>query len=184
MPTYTIQKGYFQVSLDEHPDETGFTYSPFHVAGFVHLNCLEREIPLMKLMFEYNIDIRPDLRSFPLEERNPMSLDRDGDDTLGPFFWVWVDRGLAQRKEHGQFPCDQGSYLSRLLTEVHIDNEIPSKRSLREQRNCIDLSKTQGDLHKYQAAKQEKAAKRARRVLEYDGHDEDEEDDEDSNRNY
>ncbi len=166
--SYSIRKGYHQVSVDEHPDETGYTYDPFHVAFFVHLFCLEQQIPLLDLMFEYNYDVRPDLRQLPLEEKNPMSLDRDGEDRLGPVFWDWVDWCLLYQSQHGESPSRKEDYLSHWLADAHVRKQSDARQITREKRNGTDIAKTRGNLTEYQAAKakqklkKQEAAKRQR----------------------
>ncbi|CAK7203976.1 hypothetical protein SEUCBS139899_006726 [Sporothrix eucalyptigena] len=170
----TISRGMYQVCFDEYPDETtNGRYDPFYVAGYMHLFCLEEMIPLAELMAF--ADVQPDVREFPLEQRNPMSLNRDGvgrtllgayNEWKGQHYDRFVFNNLAiPRASHRK----SGDCLYKHLTKKKMETQPSTRQKMRDQRNGFDISKHCGNLRKLMTHKAD--AKRKRRQAQSDSSD-------------
>ncbi|CAK7268335.1 hypothetical protein SEPCBS119000_003009 [Sporothrix epigloea] len=154
----------YQVCFDEHPEETSNgCYDPFYVAGFMHLFCLEEMIPMAELMSF--ADVRPDTRDFPLEQRNPMSLDRDGiGRTLLGAYQDWkkihYDRFVDNNRPLPSAPRKSGDCLYKHLTVKKMEFQPTTRQKMRDQRNGFDISKHYGNLRKLMSHKADKRRRR------------------------
>ncbi|KAK5019282.1 hypothetical protein BJ546DRAFT_1075177 [Cryomyces antarcticus] len=57
IPTKTIRQGHFRVALDERWHTHKETTDPFHVAGYVHLYCLERFTDFVEIVRRCDIEV-------------------------------------------------------------------------------------------------------------------------------
>ncbi|TKA70745.1 hypothetical protein B0A49_07654 [Cryomyces minteri] len=57
IPTKTIRQGHFRVALDERWHTHKETTDPFHVAGYVHLYCLERFTDFLEIVRRCDIEV-------------------------------------------------------------------------------------------------------------------------------
>ncbi|CAK7271257.1 hypothetical protein SEPCBS57363_004525 [Sporothrix epigloea] len=164
----TISRGMYQVCLDEYPVETSNgRYNPFYVAGYMHLFCLEEMISLAELMMF--ADVQADVREFPLEQRNPMSLNRDGvgRTLLGAYKdWksVHFDHFVQNGRPIPRSPRKSGDCLYKHLTLKKMDSQPTTRQKMRDQRNGIDISKHRGNLRKLMTYKADAKRKRKHRA--------------------
>ncbi|KAH8203409.1 hypothetical protein TruAng_002393 [Truncatella angustata] len=70
--SWAFRAGQPRVALDERMNIDGSSRDPLHVAGYIHLFCLEKHFDILKLMRD--LDVRLDLREFDHENINPFSL--------------------------------------------------------------------------------------------------------------
>ncbi len=160
----TIARGMYQVCLDEYPTETSNgRFDPFFVAGYFHLFCLEELVPLAELMMI--ADVQPDVRSLPLEQRNPMSLNRDGagrslesayHDWKNTHFDRYVHQGLSVPKMQRK----SSQCLYKFLTVRKMEAQPQTRQKMRDQRNGFDISKHHGNLWKLATHKADSRRKR------------------------
>ncbi|KAL1894244.1 hypothetical protein Sste5346_006030 [Sporothrix stenoceras] len=164
----TIARGMYQVCFDEHPTETSNgRFDPFYVAGYMHLFCLEEMIPMAELMT--CADVQPDTRDFPLEQRNPMSLNRDGAGrTLLGAYNEWksahYDRYVYNDISIPKATRRSSDCLYKFLTVKKMEAQPSTRQKMRDQRNGFDISKHCGNLrklvtHKADAKKKRKQAR-------------------------
>ncbi|CAK7565892.1 MAG: hypothetical protein SEPTF4163_003822 [Sporothrix epigloea] len=164
----TISRGMYQVCLDEYPVETtNGRYDPFYVAGYMHLFCLEEMISMAELMTF--ADVQADVREFPLEQRNPMSLNRDGvgRTLLGAYNeWksVHLDHFVQTRRPLPRSPRKSGDCLYKHLTLKKMDSQPTTRQKMRDQRNGFDISKHCGNLRKLMTYKADAKKKRKLRA--------------------
>lgn len=148
----TIARGMYQVCFDEHPAETSNgRFDPFYVAGYMHLFCLEEMIPMAELMTF--ADVQPDTRDFPLEQRNPMSLNRDGAGrTLLGAYNEWksahYDRYVFSGISIPKATRRSSDCLYKFLTVKKMEAQPSTRQKMRDQRNGFDISKHCGNLRK------------------------------------
>ncbi|KJR86501.1 uncharacterized protein SPSK_02274 [Sporothrix schenckii 1099-18] len=147
-----IARGMYQVCFDEHPTETSNgRFDPFYVAGYMHLFCLEEMIPMAELMTF--ADVQPDVREFPLEQRNPMSLHRDGTGrTLLGAYNEWksnhYDRFVLNNISISKATRPSSDRLYNFLTVKKMETQPITRQKMRERRNGFDISKHCGNLRK------------------------------------
>ena len=146
----SILKGHWRVAFDERGNELGQTYDPFHNAGYIHLYCLEMAIDLIELFLEPTVDIRPDLRPMPKEERNPMALTRDHYQLKNVLeFWVMEQSRLYKERNGRSAPksATEESFLYWRLTRAHVDLEGPARA--RGGRDGPNITNYLGNLSKF-----------------------------------
>lgn len=150
----TVSKGQFRVALDESAGMSGRETDPFHVAGYMHLYCFEEVFDLYGLLFDARLVVRPDTRTFPCEEKNPMALGGD----LVAALEAWVSReGMAREENGGRGRRRRRRRERKLwyaLTEAHTAS--PGYLERLGKQNDIHLGKYMGDLELYQRLKDEK----------------------------
>ncbi|CAK7215544.1 hypothetical protein SBRCBS47491_002517 [Sporothrix bragantina] len=162
----TIARGMYQVCFDEYPEETtNGRYDPFFVAGYMHLFCLEEAMSIAELMTF--ADVQPDVREFPLEQRNPMSLNRDGvGRTLQGAYNEWksmhYDRYVYNNIPIPKGPRKSADCLYKHLTIKKMEMQPTTRQKMRDQRNGFDISKHCGNLRKLMSHKAD--AKKKRRL--------------------
>lgn len=156
----------YQVCFDEYPEETtNGRYDPFYVAGYMHLFCLEQMIPMAEIMTF--ADVQADVRDFPLEQRNPMSLNRDGvgHSLLGAYNeWKFAhyDRYVYSRLSIPKLPRKSSDCLYKFLTVKKMESQPGTRQKMRDQRNGFDISKHCGNLLKLVSHKADARKKRKR----------------------
>ncbi len=187
-PKNTILKGFWRVAFDENSDRSGTDVDPFLNAGYMHLFCLEQAFDLVELIYLGErtgaFRVRPDVRDFVKETRNPMSMTRDHRDLLRVFkHWrkTQLERHFnhckAFRQSYPGLRVPRRKYnaddcLWRALTDAHLKLEVRGRHQTRETRDGADIAKHRGDLILYLDLKRDRVE--ALRALE----DEDDEGDE------
>ncbi|EFX00171.1 hypothetical protein CMQ_7173 [Grosmannia clavigera kw1407] len=151
VPSRTIMRGMLQVSMDEHPTATSNgQLDPFFTAGCFHLHCLEEMIALPELM--QVADVEADVRDLPLEEKNPMSLNRE--ERLSTAYSEWKAEHFDQYVRRGlAIPTEQRrkQRLVWYLMHKKVQYQPSTRQRKRQERRGNDLTKHWGDLHKFVA---------------------------------
>jgi hypothetical protein len=162
----TMERGYLQVSLDENSSRTGYDYSPFHVAGFMHLCCLEEGCNLKRLMVRYPNLIAPDVRCFPREGKNPMSLERDAKAGQGLLedYWKWVNRRVGEYQQAlalgippppQRFNHDHSLYRALNMAQGYKQPDTRDRSRLkRAEGGGVDHISCEGSLRRYYEKKE------------------------------
>ncbi|KAK0737131.1 hypothetical protein B0T21DRAFT_256181, partial [Apiosordaria backusii] len=162
---FTIWKGFFRVAFDEFSNQTGTTLDPFHNAGYMHLHCFEKLFDLAYLIHygaaQYGFTIQSEVRNFPFESRNPMSLTRDHHEMAGAYFeWLqqqkprcdllWLQQGPGSRAFYDGFtvpaPPSHHKTLGYKLTTSHLAREIVGREATREERGGANIGIHKGNL--------------------------------------
>jgi len=157
----TLLRGDFQVSLDENSKRTGRDLDPFHVAGYVHLFCLEKAIDFPAFVRRYPNRIRLDKRDFTQEEVNPMSFLRDGpSQDLSPAFAKWRNTYVRDGTPR-EVPCNPNKdFLSCWLTSWCIDKMSTGRAALRRRRGGNHLGVHLGNLEASETLKENQMMQR------------------------
>jgi hypothetical protein len=158
----TIHKGQWRVALDERADKTGVEYDPFHNAGYIHLYCLEVNFDLAEFFVTTGndsprVDLRPETRRFPYEERNPMALNREHSHLI-ELFDDWKaeqTKKLAEWRGPGPRQRTQRDLLYRQLTEAYIKFDTKGRSKARDQLQGFHIGRYLGDLVKYAQLKEQ-----------------------------
>ena len=168
----TILKGFYRVAFDEWPLESGKTRDPFHNAGYMHLHCFEKLFDLVELVDIGVADI--DMRKFPHEGRNPMSILHKQAD-MRHVFETWLCRQRGAYRLHLHEVCsgvkgterrtlDKKDRLWSVLTKASLALEPEARAAMRHRRTGNSLDRHQGDLDKYvEVDERRKAMNRALR---------------------
>ncbi|KAK4210275.1 hypothetical protein QBC37DRAFT_292779, partial [Rhypophila decipiens] len=178
-PKNTILKGFWRVAFDEDSNSTGNIYDPFLNAGYMHLFCFEElfNLGFMVHASRYlGFKVEADVRDFPYESRNPMSIKRDHEALLEVYkkfvaeqrtkYPVLEDEGELQRlgrqwiKGTAFSPVatttttvPAGERLWRQLTDAHLANEVATRHATRENRGGANIGQHRGDLRMYMQLK-------------------------------
>lgn len=175
-PRNTILKGFWRVAFDEDSNQTGHRYDPFLNAGYMHLFCFEEcfNLGFMIHASRYlGFKVEADVRDFPFESRNPMSITRDHEQLLGVYKrFVSTQRAKypvlgdeRQLKSLGRqwikstafSPAGQNvpasERLWRQLTEAHLSHEVATRHVTRENRGGANIGHHRGDLRVYMQLK-------------------------------
>ncbi|EKD21113.1 hypothetical protein MBM_00226 [Drepanopeziza brunnea f. sp. 'multigermtubi' MB_m1] len=143
-PNRTIRKGDFRVAFDE--DFSNRKRDPFHVAGYCHLFCLEKNFDFPQICKDY--DVRPDTRELP-EGKNKMAITRDHKSMAGIVTKFiresvpWADvKGGRPEQYYGESLCFK-------LTMEHLEKQPRHLQGIREVRggNTIDRHKNNLDVY-------------------------------------
>ncbi|KAG3188013.1 hypothetical protein PC129_g25216, partial [Phytophthora cactorum] len=156
----TIQAGWLRVAFDEFADLTSASRKdPFKVAGSMHFWCFEQCFDPLQL---FNTGrLRPELRKFIKETKNPMILTRDSDSgIIDGALKPWI---LAQRRTPSKvFPRPHSESLSCCLIEYHLHHQTRARHHARMKRNanrrtseCKTLDIHKGDLGFYAMKRKE-----------------------------
>lgn len=93
----TFRGGYPRVAFDERLNTDGKSRDPYHVAGYMHLFCLEQHFDIIKLMEE--VDVRLDTRVFAKEDNLASFQTRQEPDVLIPAARDWLSSEWARKAE-------------------------------------------------------------------------------------
>ncbi|KAJ0383230.1 hypothetical protein COL922a_010906 [Colletotrichum nupharicola] len=160
VPTGTILKGFWRVCFDERPESSGKEYNPFFNAGYMHLYCMDRCFDLFEISEAF--DMRPDARHFEKEEKNPMAMNRDGDEMVMEYenwreaqkqgYEEW--RALCETKKVLGLPTENRAVekqqkLWYTLTTKHLALETGVRQQMRDSRGGISIDQHRGDLGWY-----------------------------------
>ncbi|KAM7195692.1 hypothetical protein V8F33_006541, partial [Rhypophila sp. PSN 637] len=176
-PKNTILKGFWRVAFDEDSNLTGNLYDPFFNAGYMHLFCFEElfNLGFMVHASRYlGFKVEADVRDFPYESRNPMSIKRDHEALLGVYkkfvaeqrnkYPVLEDERELQRLGRqwikgtafspvGKTTVPAAERLWRQLTDAHLANEVATRHATRENRGGANIGQHRGDLRMYMQLK-------------------------------
>ncbi|KAM7186916.1 hypothetical protein V8F20_011197 [Naviculisporaceae sp. PSN 640] len=175
-PRNTILKGFWRVAFDEDSDQTGKRYDPFLNAGYMHLFCFEEVFNLGFMIHAsryLGFKVEPDVRDFPYESRNPMSITRDHEELLGVYkkfaktegekYPVLRDERQLQSlgrqwiKSMAFSPAGKDikseERLWRQLTDAHLSREVATRHATRENRGGANIGQHRGDLRLYMRLK-------------------------------
>lgn len=177
-PRNTILKGFWRVAFDEDSDQTGRKYDPFLNAGYMHLYCFEECFNLGFMMHAsryLGFKVEADVRDFPYESRNPMSITRDHDELLGVYKRFAAkerekypvlrderqlqDLGRQWIKQTAFSPPAGGEHVApeerlwRQLTDAHLSREVATRHATRENRGGANIGQHRGDLRLYMRLK-------------------------------
>ncbi|CAP68405.1 uncharacterized protein PODANS_7_2870 [Podospora anserina S mat+] len=160
---FTIWKGFLRIAFDEFSDKTGLHLDPFHNAGYMHLHCFEKIFDLAYLIHygaaQYGFQIKPDVRTFPIESRNPMSLLRDHPQMLNAYY-QWLrdnkqrcDLLFMAQADHDGFhipsPPSHHTTLGYKLTMYHLSHEVSHRVNMRENRGGAHIGIHKGNLERF-----------------------------------
>ncbi|KAI0602852.1 hypothetical protein F4775DRAFT_2419 [Biscogniauxia sp. FL1348] len=144
---HTIRQGEFWVIFDEHMNETGDVTNPFHNAGYVHLDCLERFFDLVELWQQ--IDVRIDDRDFKYEEHGYFKLGRKHARIVDEVAKWWKEeyQKWCDYRKGGPKRCRdfELSLVSRLV-EFDLEHESKARKQTRVRRQGNDFSRHRGDV--------------------------------------
>ncbi len=130
-PLRTIRKGDFRVAFDENFAMAGSKYDLYHVAGYVHLSCLERFVNFPQLCKDYNV--LPDTRIFP-EGKNKMAVTRDHPE-MAEVVMDFIRDSVPWNNEGNQRPRDYyNQTLNYRLTLEHLNRQASHLASIRDER--------------------------------------------------
>jgi len=178
-PQGTILKGFFRVAFDEYADRTAVETDPYHMACYMHLYCFEEAFDLGYLYWRsmesspssrVDFSIRPDVRDFPKEDRNAMSLNRDKHADLLDVFEDWAEDQYprycqindAKKRDQNfvydgfqpqSYPVPDHERLYYQLTKNHVETEVDARERTREKRGGAHIAKHMGNLDKYHSTK-------------------------------
>ncbi|KAK4464376.1 hypothetical protein QBC42DRAFT_263615 [Cladorrhinum samala] len=187
-PLNTILTGFWRVAFDEFSDQTGTLLDPFHNAGYMHLHCFEELFDLGYLIHYgasyHSFSIRADVRHFPYESRNPMSISRDQADIVGAYnSWVQEQKHRCDQlhldnitkppnvpQYDGFHPSARTPHKYRLgyrLTLAQLSADVKTRALTREKRGGAHMGKHKGDLNLYvRLRKQGFSEKKRKRAVE------------------
>ncbi|CAJ2510076.1 Uu.00g059760.m01.CDS01 [Anthostomella pinea] len=147
-PLRSIVQGQPWVIFDERQNLDGSVVDPFHNAGYVHLNCLEKHFDILELWKP--CDIRLDNRHFIRESYPYFALARD-DFLVGiekaflewyeaerAKYWAAKEKGVRRSRER-EFRLDQ------VFVDYKLANEPIGRTKQRESRAGIDIGTHRGD---------------------------------------
>ncbi|KAI1633284.1 hypothetical protein F4809DRAFT_644567 [Biscogniauxia mediterranea] len=144
---HTIRQGEFWVIFDEHMNETGDVINPFHNAGYVHLDCLERFFDLVELW--QTVDVRIDDRDFKYEEYGYFKLGRKHPRIVDEVAKWWKDeyQKWCDYREGGPKRSREFEFsLVRRLVEFDLEHEPRARKRTRLVRQGNDFSRHRGDV--------------------------------------
>lgn len=146
----TILKGQARVCISEFNDEHGDWLNPFHNAGYVHLDCLEKQVNFIELYHSQVVAIIPETRALNHEPpatlnvrtNNPMALN----DIERTVVHEWFEEMNARWEEfqyrhpdpalRPAFVLEQKDSLTYRLTKAHGDNKILKRVQERRKRQA------------------------------------------------
>ncbi|KAK4201872.1 hypothetical protein QBC40DRAFT_347439 [Triangularia verruculosa] len=165
---FTIWKGFFRVAFDEYSDKTGISLDPFHNAGYMHLHCFEKLFDLGYLVHygaaQWGFSVRQDVRSFPMEDKNPMSLVHNNRHMANAYEqWVeeqkprcqmlFVNSRATYDPFHLRTPPPHKKTLGYKLTTCNLDHEVGVRSTIREDRGGAHIGIHKGNLEHFMAIK-------------------------------
>ncbi|ETS76258.1 hypothetical protein PFICI_11645 [Pestalotiopsis fici W106-1] len=134
VPNRTFRGGCPRVAFDERMNTDGRFRDPYHVAGYVHLFCLEQHFDIIKLM--ETVDIRLDMRIFQKEENLAGFHSRPDQETKIQAACDWLSSEWPRKVEwdHYLYNLNEQRIKSRhLLTREqavrprHFDDSLTKK---------------------------------------------------------
>lgn len=164
-----ISSGWLRVAFDEMRIlTTDGTKDPFKYAGIMHLWCFEQCFD--PAQFYETRRLRPEIRSFPKETGNAMTLQRDADcEIVREAFDPWFLERLATLHAQGPrtTPREHKDTLSCRLTKYHLDNQTSARQKARQNRNATKpmAHKKTIDIHEGDLAKFIRISREAKAAL-------------------
>lgn len=128
----TFRGGYPRVAFDERMNTDGKSRDPYHVAGYMHLFCLEQHFDIIKLMEE--VDVRLDTRVFAKEDNLASFHTRQEPNVLISAARDWLSSEWARKAEWD-------NYLFH-LHEQRKNSAAPLKRAQTVRPRSFDDSLT------------------------------------------
>ncbi|KAM0263023.1 hypothetical protein ACHAQJ_001401 [Trichoderma viride] len=135
----TITAGWLRVAFDEFPHRTSSgSRDPLKCAGSMHLWCFEQVFDPAE--FHVSGRLRPEIRQFPNENKNVVSLEKLTDvgivrEAYQPWFAQRLGRFDLQNQL--QLSREYRETLSYCLTKYHLDHQTAARQKARSKRNEI-----------------------------------------------
>ncbi|CAN8097608.1 unnamed protein product [Discula destructiva] len=160
----TILKGQARVCISEFEDDHGDWLNPFHNAGYVHLDCLEKQVNFVELYHSQTVTIIPETRSLQHEPpatinmrtNNPMALNDVERNVVHVWFQEMTDRWDEYLSLHPDpalrpaFDLAAEDTLTYRLTTAHIvDNKTLQRVQQKRKREAEADGRTTAHLNEF-----------------------------------